>query len=427
MKHSLQMFVLLALSAGLASGCQQPRAGSTAPADAPACAAVPLGGADLQVGPNSAATARDRQALERLGYTLIARARVSNDPDDYVRAEAAADCLDSRYPGEPAALLLRGHVRHQQHRFPEAETIARALVAKRTFVLDYGLLGDVLMEQGRVSEGAEAYQRMSDLKPFYQSYVRAAHIRWLRGNLEGAIELMRLATQSASPRTPELSAWAWTRLALYELQASRLDEAEAAADRALSYQPEYAAALLARGRVLLSMGRSVDAIAALRRAVHAKPLPEYQWTLADALRQQGLDAQAEQVEQELLSRGATSDPRTLALYLATRGVDAAKALTLAEEELRERADVHTLDAHAWALAANGRIDDAARVMKRALAEGTEDGRLFLHAGVIDGAAGRTAEANRWFARAERLRPMLLPSEAATLTRYVNGNEEERLR
>ena len=59
--------------------------------------------------------------------------------------------VSSRWrPDEPAALLLRGHVLHQMHRFAEAEAIARRLVTPREFVLDFGLLGDVLMEQGRV-------------------------------------------------------------------------------------------------------------------------------------------------------------------------------------------------------------------------------------------------------------------------------------
>ena len=94
--------------------------------------------------------ARARGALERLGYLYIARARVSNDPGDYKLAEKAAGCLESRYPGEAAALLLRGHVLHQLHRFREAEQMARRWSPGATVVLDYGLLGDALMEQGRL-------------------------------------------------------------------------------------------------------------------------------------------------------------------------------------------------------------------------------------------------------------------------------------
>ena len=70
---------------------------------------------------------------------------------------------------------------------------------KRTVVLDYGLLGDALMEQGRLDEAAAAYQQMIDLKPFYQSYTRAAHVRWMKGDLEGALGAMRRATRIGQP------------------------------------------------------------------------------------------------------------------------------------------------------------------------------------------------------------------------------------
>ena len=53
-------------------------------------------------------------------------------------------------------------------------------------------------------------------------------------------------------------------------------------------------------------------------------------------------------------------------------------------------------------------------MARALAEGTEDGRLFLHAAVIAAADGRPADAARWARKARTLRFTLLPSELGVL-------------
>ena len=178
-------------------------------------------------------------------------------------------------------------------------------------------------------------------------------MRWLKGDLDGAREVMRLAAESASPRDPESIAWAWTRLAAYELQSGRLDAAMGAADTALRHQPDYAAALLAQGRVLLARRRVSDAVSVLRKAARLNPLPEYQWVLADALRLGGLGAEANAVEEDLIARGSATDPRTLALYLATRRTNVATAVSLAQDELRARHDVFTLDAHAWTLAASG--------------------------------------------------------------------------
>jgi tetratricopeptide (TPR) repeat protein len=355
--------------------------------------------------------AQEKAALEQLGYRYIARARILNNPGDYKLAEKSAECLEAQQPGEPTALLLRAHVLHQLHRFSEAEALARRLVEMREFVLDYGVLGDALLEQGKTREAGDAYQKMLDIKPFYQSYVRAGHWRWLKGDIAGALELARLAINTASPRDRESIAWAHTRLAHYELQRGHLDAADRALTSALTYVPEYAAALLARGRVRLAEGRHLEALDVLQRAARLNPLPEYQWNLADALRLNGQDAEAARVERELVERGESEDPRTLALFLATRRQDSSKAVTLAERELAVRADVFTHDAYAWALYSAGRSAEAGAAMERALVEGTSDARLFLHAASIAAANGRSQDARGWLRKAEAFKFTLLAGKA----------------
>src|SRR5437016_4211778 len=117
--------------------------------------------------------------LEQLGWAYIAKARNTFDPGYYKLAEHTALCMEDKSPGNLDALLLRGHVLHSLHKFKEGEFIARELVAKRGLWFDYALLGDVLMEQGRLDEAIPAYQTMMDQKPGPQAYMRAAHMRWL--------------------------------------------------------------------------------------------------------------------------------------------------------------------------------------------------------------------------------------------------------
>jgi len=57
-------------------------------------------------------------------------------------------------------------------------------------------------------------------------------------------------------------------------------------------------------------------------------------------------------------------------------------------------------------------------MKKALAEGTQDARLFYHAGSIAAASGRKPEARHWLERAAAIRQMLLPSEREQLTKQL---------
>jgi len=144
------------------------------------------------------------------------------------------------------------------------------------------------------------------------------------------------------------------------------------------------------------------------------PLPEYQWTLSEALRAADRVEEAQSVEAELKRQGAANDPRTFSLYLATRGEDVSAALRLAKTELENRADVFTLDTLAWAWMVNADAEQAWGLAQRAVAEGTQDGRLFLHAGVIAAAAGQSEEAARYLAKATTMQEMLLPSERKIL-------------
>lgn len=352
--------------------------------------------------------------LERLGWLFVAKARESFDPGYYKLAEQCALCLESHQPGAAEALLLRGHVLQSLHRFKEAEGLARELATRRGLSFDYGLLGDVLMEQGDLSEAAEAYQKMVDQKPDMQAYARVSHLRWLKGDLEGAAEVMKLAVDAASPNAPESAAWVNTRLAMLEFQRGRTEEARQRIEVALGFQQDYAPALLLSGRLLLAEGNTAQAIDALQRAEQLNPLPEYQWTLSEALRAASRTEEADTVERKLRQDGAAADPRTFALYLASRGESTADALDLARTELTTRGDVFTHDALAWALAANGDIAAASREMDLALAEGTKDARLFFHAAMIAGKAGHTEDAETWLSRAAPLMPLLLPSERERL-------------
>ena len=352
--------------------------------------------------------------LERLGWLFVAKARGSFDAGFYKLAEQCALALESRKPGSHEAMLLRGHALQNQHRFREAEPLARELVASRGLPFDYGLLGDVLMEQGQLTEAAEACQKMLDLRPDLHSYARGAHIRWLKGDLDGAMEMMQAAVEASSPHDPEASAWTRTRLAALHFQAGATADAERACAEAVALRPDYPPALLMRGRVLLASDDRAAAIDVLERAARANPLPEYQWAFAEALRAAGREQEAAGVETRLRNNGAAADPRTLSLYLATRGEDPQLAVRLAEEEFQQRQDIFTHDALAWALAAAGRLDEALPHMSRALAEGTDDARLWLHATVIAAKAGQHEEAAQWLEKAGALSPLLLPSEIQQL-------------
>ena len=137
------------------------------------------------------------------------------------------------------------------------------------------------------------------------------HMRWLKGDLEGAIAVMEMAARAGSPRNPEPAAWAYTRLALYELQVGASQRALQACDVALDFQNNYAPALLVRGRILLSENQVDEAVEALSDAATLNPLPEYQWALAEALRAAGRMQEAHGVDGSALLLHLEFDPMGL--------------------------------------------------------------------------------------------------------------------
>ena len=353
--------------------------------------------------------------LDRLGWLFVTKARRTHDSSLYTLAAYTARCMQQIGGDDGGALLLEGHALYSAHRFREAAAIAQRLVTMRTAPFDYGLLGDTLLSQGKITQAAAAYQRMVDLKPNLQSYARAAQIRWLTGDLDGARELMAMAARAGSERDSETLAWALSELARFELSGADLDAARASAEQALAVHPDHVPSLLTLGRIELAADRPERAVEALRVAVQSSSTPEAFWLLAEAHRANGDTAAAAAAETRVLAAGPLEDPRTTALFLATRQARPELALSLARREMAVRSDPHTLDAYGWALAANGDIDGAEQYLRQALAHGTTDARLFLHAGVVAAAAGHRADAAEWLALAARYRTGLLPSEQRWLT------------
>lgn len=355
---------------------------------------------------------------ERLGWAYVERARSTQDAGFYKLAELTAEAWESSCGTSAEAQLLRGHVAHNLHRFSQAETIARALVRERKSPADYALLCDALMEQGKLNEAVEVCQTLANLRPGVESSSRIAHLRWLFGDLEGAVEAMNVALRAADPRDSETRAWLYTRLAGYALLQGNALQAMTYSETALGALPEYPLALSIKGRALYSAGKYETALSFLRRAAELNPIPDNLWWLADALRAQGQESAAGDMEKRLRRFGAATDPRTVSLYLATRGESLDEAVLLATAELKNRADIFTHDALAFALARSGKPSEAAAEMRLATNHQTGDPRLLLHAGILAQESGDRPLANRCYERAKPMAAVLTPSEQALLSSRI---------
>lgn len=361
-----------------------------------------------------AARTSDSAGWERLGWAYVAKARRTQDAGFYKLAELTSDAWESACGPNSDARLLRGHVDHNLHRFSAAEEIARGLVAERTSPVDFALLSDALMEQGKLNEAVEACQKLANLCPGVEATSRIAHLRWVFGDLNGAIDAMHAAVRMTDPRDEETRAWLYSRLAGYELLDGEILRSVTYSETALSAVPDYPLALAIKGRALYAVGQYEAALPMLRRAAELNPVPDNLWWLADALRARGQLTAATEVETKL-RRFGEADPRTLSLFLATQGDELERAVRLATEELKSRSDLFTHDALAFALVRLGKLQKAAAEMALAMAHQTSDPRLFLHAGMIAEKTGNAPEANRLYRRAKTMAGALTPSEQLILS------------
>jgi tetratricopeptide (TPR) repeat protein len=369
---------------------------------AQADAARPLARNDAALSPTPAQlaikTARariDRQPSRPEGHNELAmslarRARETADPNFYT--EAAAALAESRRvaPGNFEADKVEVWVLLGQHEFGAALDKARALNRKvPDDLMVYGMLVDAAVELGRYAEAEEAAQWMLDLRPGnIPGLTRAAYLRELFGDIEGSLELMRMAIDRVQPRETEERAWILSHISHLELVAGRLELAEQAAENALRLFPGYHYALGALAAVHGRKGDHAREAAILeeryRTVSHPENLFEWAAALERAGDRRGARAKFQQFETAARAEMEQADNanRELVLYYADHARRPAEALRVAERQIARRRDVATLDLYAWALFKIGRREEARRHIAEALAVGTVEPAIRRHAEAI---------------------------------------------
>jgi tetratricopeptide (TPR) repeat protein len=333
---------------------------------------------------------KNADAHNALALAFTRRARETSDPSFYDQAAEEVKESLRLAPDNFEARRIETWVALGKHEFSHALELARALSKSRPDdVLAYALLTDACIETGNYDEAEKAAQWALDMRPGEISgLTRAAYLRELFGDIQGAVDLMQSAYVKTAPSEVEDRAWILTQFAHLQLLNGKPNVAEPALVDALALFPGYHYALGNMVKVRLSQKRYDEAVVAARDFCNAAPHPENLFVLGEALFKAGKSDEATKAFSDFESKalaesnGPDNANRELVFYYVDYAKKPSEALRIAKKEMERRQDIFTRDAYAWALQANGEFATAQKEMEIAISVGIHDPVFFYHAGII---------------------------------------------
>jgi tetratricopeptide (TPR) repeat protein len=315
----------------------------------------------------------------------LQKVRETSDFGYLDRASKIVDHILEKDGGSFTALRFENEIDLQKHDF-------KGVAARSEDMLKYepsdagtwGNLGDSLMELGEYQRAGDAYLRMFALRPGLSTYNRLAWHRFVTGDPESAINLMRTAIEAGDPVAQNV-AWCDAELGDMYFKTGKSNEAAEAYHSALYLFPSLHRALAGLGQVEKSLGHTLPAIHYYEQAQAIVPLPQYAGELEDLYTAAGMAAKAREQRDlitTILKLGKVTNEKTnrnLALLLADHNRDLPLALELMNAELPVRGDVYTWDAYSWVLYKAGRVEEAKQASEKALRLHTPEPIFYAHA------------------------------------------------
>ena len=381
-------------------------------------------------------------ASNKLAGYYLQRVRETGDLTYLTLAAQRAKASLATIPPErnSAGLMALAQVEFVSHDFGAARDHARHLIElHRDESAPYQLLGDSLLELGDYDAAKEAFRQTRRLGAGHGLIrvaieQREARLAALRGDTASAQRALSRAVilALAIPAAPRETI-AWCRWQLGETAFAVGDYA--AAERhyrdTLTTFPDYFRALASLGRVRAARGDMNDAIKHVEHAVDLLPDPAFVAALGDLFKLTGRDREAAaqyalvEAIAQLSAASGTLYNRQQALFHADHDMKPLEAYTNAAREYVVRRDIYGSDAVAWTALKAGKLSEAQAAMAMALRLGTQDAKLFFHAGMIARAAGDRRSARHFLERALALSPQFDPLQASIARKTLMNDVASR--
>ena len=372
----------------------------------------------VKIAPNNYA------GYDSLGFAFFQKARETGDITYYDLAEQTLKKALVLAPQDFRAadpLVHMASVYMGEHRFSDALAYAQKAIGLGSGSLPaFAIEGDAYTDMGDYDDAAAAYNTVhvlgratsSPVAIAYMDNSRVAYLRYLHGDSAEAIGLMKGALAAALetniPR--ENLAWLYFELGERYFQAGDLANADLSYQSGITADPNHYRSLAGLAKVRAAQGRFEESVQLYQRSIAIIPFPVYVAELGDVYKKLGRRKEAQQQYDLVEYIGHLSKlnrvlaNRELALFYADQRIKLPEALELARKELEIRHDIYTWDTLAWVLYGNGRDQEAAEAINKALALHTNDSLLLFHAGMIYHGLGRDTDAQDFMSRALQINP-----------------------
>lgn len=360
------------------------------------------------------------QAYNDLALALVRHARETGDDSYYEQAGVAIASSLRIQPENFEAEQAQVDLLLAEHKYRAALEEARTLNHRMPdAVLVWGYIAEAEAALGNYQEAEEAAQWMMNLRPGnLPAYLTGATLRQDWGDVDGAEDFLDKALQQTPPLETEQTAWILTRMARLLRLSGHAEAAEALLQKALKTFPNYYQSLEELAEVRLAQRRYPEAVGLLETRNRSFPTTLSILLAARCYERAGRPADAAKTyaefERESRAQIALSDNANLELitYYTDHARQPREALRIARLEIQNRHDIWALDVYAWALYSNRKYVEADQQIEKARAIGTRDAAIYYHAGAIEAALGKRAEANRYLQQSLDLNPTSEVSDVA---------------
>ena len=352
------------------------------------------------------------RALLATAYLKMARA--SGDVSWYLLAEQAAQESLAKLPfNNEGAVLTLAKVAEARHDFAKAIELAQKAPSDNAL----GILVTANLATGKVDKANQAAETLVKRVPTLGSLTLQALVEVAQGKDKEAIQNLQQAIAIEEPGETGSSVWARVLLGRLYYRQGQLEQARTLYQEALRITPQYSPALLNLAQLEIRVGnyKAAEKLYGQFFQLVSKSPTVYDhvvWRgMARVQNLQGNFAEAKKwqsqaiakLREDLVGFGHRKELAQLLLE-SDRKESVAEALTLMQEEVRDRRDTETLATLALALGRSGRWQEAQQVMNEARRWGIRDASILHQAGTIERELDNTSQANQFFRLAQEIDP-----------------------